>query len=213
MKWFSGFVLFISLGLSSSTSFCPDYEDISPCSCERDAAYRNTNMYCNDATSESEIEDAFLASFPEKDLTKFYIINNHDIEGLTHSLFNGVTFETIDLLNNNLAHIDATFFVGQEERLTQIFATENSLGNEGFPYSALPSLRNVYLLDLRENGITSLPVPIPPNNLTKIYYHTNDIETIEEGTFENCQILDYLILYDNSMKSISPGKNFLLNIY
>ena len=93
MEWFSSFVLLISLGLSSCTFTCPDPEDILPCTCTYNENYRDTYIYCDDATSESEIEEAFLAPFPVKDLYRFFLRDNEDIRELTHSLFNGVTFE------------------------------------------------------------------------------------------------------------------------
>ena len=111
----------------------------------------------------------------------------------------------ISLDRNELVYINETFFEGQEERLTHISADDNKLRNEGFPYSALEKLPNVYYLSLETNGITDLPVPIPPNNLTSMYYYDNFIDTIEEGTFQNCKELRYLYLFENSIRSLPPG--------
>ena len=97
-----------------------------------------------------------------------------------------------------------------KESLTKIYASSNRLGNEGFPYSVLPSLPNLYYLALKSNGITSLPVTIPSNNLTYLYYNENFIDILEEGTFQKCKELKYLCLKYNSITSISPGENLLL---
>ena len=68
MKLFGCFALFITLGFCSCTFSCPDPEDILPCTCSHNVGYGTTYIDCDDATSESEIEDAFLAPFPVKDL-------------------------------------------------------------------------------------------------------------------------------------------------
>ena len=213
MKWFSCFVLCISLGLSSCTLSCPDPGDILPCTCTHHEGFDQTYIYCEDATDESEIEEAFLASFPVNDLYLFNLRNNHDIRVLTHSLFNGVTFNRMVLDQNDIIHINETFFEGQKETLRQIFAYKNRFGNEGFPYSVLPSLPNLDLLHLDRNGISSLPDPIPPNKITSMNYADNFIDTFEEGTFQNCKELKFLYLSYNSIRSIPPGKELYLKYF
>ena len=209
---FCSFILLISLGFSSSTLFCPDRHEISPCTCVHDTSNENNYIYCDDAKSESDIEDAFLVPFPIKDLYQFIFNINEDIRELTHYLFNGATFLYITIQANDLVKINETFFEGQGETLLEIEANDNRLGNEGFPYSALSSLPYVSYLRLDGNGISSLPVPIPSNNVKHLDYNYNVINTIEEGTFQNCKELVTLDLYFNAFQSLSPGKNNFLYV-
>ena len=197
-------VLFIKF--SDSSIFCPDSEDIQPCYCIQDT-FAGTVIRCDGSMELSEIETAFRANFPFKDLDEFYLTNNRIITELSTSFFNNVTFEAIYILNNDLLfQIDEAFFEGQEATLLQLTLNGNKIGNNGFPYSILPNLPYLFMLDLESNDISNLPVLIPFNNITELHYENNAISSIEQETFSNCKKLRHLHLTSNVISTIEIGK-------
>ena len=140
-------------------------------------------------------------------MDEFSITNNKVLRELSGPFFNDITFTSITIeYNDNLFYLNETFFGGQEETLRSLIIHKNVLGNNGFPYSVLPSLPYLSYLELSENGISTLPV-LPSNKLIELRYGYNAIEALNEGTFVNCEALKNLYFSVNSISSITPGKS------
>ena len=154
---------------------------------------------------ESEIENVFKASFHFQGLNAFYITNNNIIQELTHYIFNGVTFNFIYMENTTLRNIDDTFFTGLGQTLNQLYLDGNQL--ETFPYSVLPTLPRLNYLNLSSNAISSIPSPIPQNNITTLCFEKNQVAILEKDTFSNCKELTDLYLEQNVISTIVPGTN------
>ena len=200
-----GFMVFLLFKFGDSSSLCPNPEDIEPCYCFIDETF-GTEIICDGNLLESEIEAVFQATFPVKELYDFIIRNNELITELNLPIFNGITFESIKIYNNdNLIHINSTFFNGQENTLRILYLPRNKLDSDGFPYLVLPNVPNLISLNLESNDISSLPVPIPMNNITDLDYQNNRIKEIKQGTFESCKALTDLELSNNVIANIEKG--------
>ena len=198
------FLTFFLLKLGNSSPTCPDAADILPCTCTYNANV-GTDIICNGDILESQIETAFEAFFPLKDLDEFHLKNNRYIRELTLPVFNDITFTSINIYHTEIVKINDTFFDGQQNTLVHLYMFDNRLGNSGFPYEVLPNLTNLVFLNMTSNHISELPSSIPPNNLQFLQYQDNTIDVIEDGTFGNCQSLTELHLSSNSIKEIVPG--------
>ena len=203
MKCFA-FVMLLLFQLGDSSPTCPNSEDILPCECSYNKEI-GTQIMCDGRILESELETVFQATFPIKKLDQFILRNNDFIPELSLPIFNDITFKKMQIADNKLFHINETFFDGQENSLTELRVDRNKLNSEGFPYSVLPNLENLLSLNLNSNYISSLPVSIPPNNITELYYQYNAINEIKQGTFENCNSLTTLDLSNNLIATLDKG--------
>ena len=207
MKCF-GFVMLLLFKFGDSSSTCPDSNEIFPCECSY-SEFLGSQITCTGDILESDIENVFQATFPVKNFDFFVIDRNDIITGLSFTIVNGITFNTIEIHDNQyLTHIDESFFVGQGESLTNLYVNKNKLGSEGFPYSVLPNLPYLDKLDLTWNRISSLPEPIPANIITTMAYQYNIINRIKQATFVNCNALKSLDLTYNSMETLDKGNNY-----
>ena len=174
MKFNGVFIIVLLIEFCNSSSvYCPNSEDIKPCKCSNHEDL--LEMLCDgQLVTETTIEDAFQANFPIKEFDEFYMRFNRFINAFNKPLFNGVTFKRIYIYDNeNLFYFNGSFFEGQENTLEELHLSQNQLGNNGFPYAMLPEFPYLNYLDLRENGINTLPIPIPSNNLATLYYENN----------------------------------------
>ena len=208
MKCVQLFICLLYVNLSVSSIFCPNPEDISPCTCEHDYDNVKTNINCSNATQESEIVAAFQASFPVKELDTFYIQNNQHLTELTQSTFNDITFYYFYLNNNQLESINGDFFDGMEHTLRSVNLENNSITSSGFPFYILPNMFSLQYLHLDFNAISILPAPIEVNVLLTVNLNSNSIISLSEGTFSLSSSMQLLHLESNRITNIDPGKSF-----
>ena len=112
-------IIFLScvLVFCSGTELCPSASEISPCTCNYDADLDRVNIYCEEALRETDISHAFSAEFPRNDLYGFFMVGNRFVNYLTQPVFNGKTFQYMNISDSILYTIDESVFQGQEDTL------------------------------------------------------------------------------------------------
>ena len=185
--------------------YCPNPNDILPCTCYYNDVNGHIHMNCSEAERESDIEQAFQVPFPITTMDGFYFTNNKFIPEFTHEVFNGVTFDHMYMENSVLVRIATEFFTSQSNSLHYLYLQGNRLGDDGLSADMLSTLRSLKVLFLDHNGIGSIIYNYPDNNLVYLSLKFNAIEAIETNRFAGCHSVTTLLLNDNRLHTLTKG--------
>ena len=164
------------IGRSSDESFCPTPEDILPCTCYYQ--YERIFFVCQDVTSD-ELFNVFQQEFPLKELFLLSVELSFEPMVLNFST-NGISFEQIYFDDTDVLEIHNEFFESSTDTLTTIGINNAKLNANGFPFSILPSLTQLWCIELTNAGLSQLE-KISSATIDDIHIAGNDIDTIEPG--------------------------------
>ncbi|CAG0890031.1 unnamed protein product [Darwinula stevensoni] len=195
------FILFHSVPWTSGQNLCPDPDDILPCICIPIASLGSAEVECDDATSSDDIYFAFNdATWPVKNLTKFSLMYNDDVRVLPGGVFGDTTFDTINLAVTSVSRVDPAALLASKDRLLSLVIDGSPLRE--FPWEILPQLANLKKLDLRDIGLTTLPL-LQSDSLEEFSVSSNEIDHLEAGW--SLPNLRRLYLSSNPIRDVPAG--------
>ncbi|CAL4094016.1 unnamed protein product, partial [Meganyctiphanes norvegica] len=105
--------------------YCPDAEDIAPCVCIQDSVSNAVALDCSSVENEEQLKQIFKADFPFKNFHKFYLLFNNNIKVLEAGVFNGISFEQIDIKYTDLEVVELQALDSSYETATEMRLYEN----------------------------------------------------------------------------------------
>ncbi|CAL4094804.1 unnamed protein product [Meganyctiphanes norvegica] len=184
---------------------CLDAEDISPCVCTYYSASNAMDLECSTVEREKQLKQIFKADFPFKNFREFHIQGNNNLKVLEAGIFNGISFESINICNNNLEVIESQAFDSCYEVATAIFLKANRITS--FPFDELSRFSKLSHFDIFSNSLSVIPANAF-NGLTALdYLDISDNYAKIVGTFQDLPSLHIIDLGYNDI-SIVPA-NFI----
>jgi len=160
---------------------CPYATDITPCECFIDV-YEQIIVDCSLAESDDQMKGIFQKVWPVKNLHRFQILNNANLEIFDYDL-NGINFEKIHFENlPNMINITRDFFLDSAETVTEVRLLENNL--ETFPFGDLSDFTYLHLLYIMDSNLFDIP-SLNSNSLLELSLSGARITDIPEGKVKN----------------------------
>ncbi|CAL4094802.1 unnamed protein product [Meganyctiphanes norvegica] len=128
---------------------CPDAEDIAPCVCTYYNESNTMALDCSAVESEEQLKQIFKADFPLKNFREFYFQGNNNLKVLEAGIFNGISFEIINIGNNDLEVIESQALDSCYEVVTDIFLKANRI--TFFPFDELSHFSKLSNFDIDSN--------------------------------------------------------------
>ncbi|CAL4108248.1 unnamed protein product [Meganyctiphanes norvegica] len=214
---------------------CPDAEDIAPCVCTYDTVSNAMDLNCSAVENEEQLKQIFKADFPFKNFRKFHIEHNNNLKVLEAGVFNGISFEEIQISFTDLEVVELQALDSCYETTTELYLYYNKITS--FPFDELSQFSKLRDFDISNNllsvipadafhGLTALEyLDIGANNadivgtfqdlpnLLRIYLDSNNITTTIPAQFikTGSSHLSYINLYNNNIVSIEPGAFDIVN--
>ncbi|CAL4153242.1 unnamed protein product, partial [Meganyctiphanes norvegica] len=207
---------------------CPDAEDIFPCVCTYYSASNTLDLECSSVESEEQLKQIFKADFPFKNFREFKVQGNNNLKVLEAGIFNGISFERIDIGNNNLEIIELQALDSCYEVTTAIFLKSNRITS--FPFDELSHFSQLNHFDIGRNslsviptdafnGLTALDYLDISNNYAKIVGAFQDLPNLQtiDLSYNNVTAvpvnfiktgssdLTYIYMWGNNISSVEPG--------
>lgn len=158
------------------------------------------------ATTEEEIEQAFQADFPTKNLSIFSILDNQQVRVFTKNVFGNVSFEQHQIQRTNLNYIDPTFFESSYETLTILSYISCSFDHLGFPFDNLYKFTSLSEIIMNSNEKLEFLPKIECPLLNTLKLNDNNISRIEDLCFKNSPNLVVIDLSSNALTEIKSSK-------
>ncbi|CAL4079126.1 unnamed protein product [Meganyctiphanes norvegica] len=207
---------------------CPDAEDIAPCVCTYHIEDNAMDLNCSAVESEEQLKQIFKADFPFKIFKKIVIYGNDNIKVLEAGVFNGISFERIDIEHNHLEVIELQALDSCYETATEIDLYFNKITS--FPFVELSHCSNLSHFDISDNALSMIPADafnglaaletlILGGNSAKIvgtfqdlsklrgiFLGYNDLTSVPTNFIKTgSPDLGYIGLNDNNIVSVEPG--------
>ncbi|CAL4162530.1 unnamed protein product [Meganyctiphanes norvegica] len=179
---------------------CPDAEDIAPCTCTYNSVSNAIDLNCSAVESEEQLKQIFKADFPFKNFREFRIEDNNNIKVLEAAVFNGISFEKINIEHNHLEVIELQALNSCYETATVISLKSNNITS--FPFDELSQFSKLSYLYIRENSLSMIPADAF-HGLTALEYldiSGNHADIV--GTFQDLPNLRYIELSSNALTTI-----------
>ena len=145
---------------SNSDNPCPNATAIAPCVCLQDATDSDAyNIDCSNAQNNGDLERAFKADFPQKNLNMF-LIAQIDPSKITEigDILNGVTFTKIHLQAETIEKLSQKFLLDCANTLNTIGIFRSKMNSTGFPFEVLPQLTSLIDLYVTDTpALTEIP--------------------------------------------------------
>ncbi|CAG0900155.1 unnamed protein product [Darwinula stevensoni] len=156
---------------------CPEPQYISPCTCSDFEESENGTVDCSDAETTASIFDTFNnASWSSTELMKFRLSESKAVLDLSHGIFGNITFQRIYTYKTTIRTIHPSTLNSSRERLQSLNIWNSRL--EDFPFTVLPELTNLKILDLHGNALKTVP-PLESESLKELYLYDNQIATFQ----------------------------------
>ncbi|CAL4175996.1 unnamed protein product [Meganyctiphanes norvegica] len=207
---------------------CPDAADISPCVCRYDSEVNSMDFECSTVESEDQLKQIFKADFPSKHFNRFVLRFNDNIKVLEAGVFNGISFEKINITQSKLEVVELHALDSCYETATEIVLWANKITS--FPFDELSHFSKLRYFDISGNSLSVIPadafegltaleiIAIIGNNasivgkfqdlpnLQVIYLDINDIITIPSKFIQtgSSDLRDIYLNY-NKIVSVEPG--------
>ncbi|CAL4208524.1 unnamed protein product [Meganyctiphanes norvegica] len=179
---------------------CPDDEDIAPCVCRYDSWANAIDLECSAVESEEQLKQIFKADFPLKNFRKFFVEKNDNIKVLEVGVFNGISFEVIDIINSHLEVIELNALDSCYETVTMIHLVGNKVTS--FPFDELSYFSKLRTFDVSGNSLSMIPADAF-NGLTALWHLDLSGNTPNiVGTFQDLPNLRDIDLSDNVLTTI-----------
>ncbi|CAL4163146.1 unnamed protein product [Meganyctiphanes norvegica] len=183
---------------------CPDAEDIAPCVCTYDIVSSAMDLNCSAVENEEELKQIFKADFPVKKFKQFLIHYNFNIKVLEAGIFNGISFEMIDIYTTDLEVVELHALNSCYETATEI----NLYGNKitSFPFDEVSQFSKLGHFDISCNYLSVIPADAF-HGLTALEYidiSTNDADIV--GTFQDLPNLRDIWLGDLNITTTIPAQ-------
>ncbi|CAG0896805.1 unnamed protein product [Darwinula stevensoni] len=161
---------------------CPEPQYISPCTCSDFEESENGTVDCSDAETTASIFDTFNnASWSSTELMKFRLSESKAVLDLSHGIFGNITFQRIYSYKTTIRTIHPSTLNSSRERLQSLNIWNSRL--EDFPFTVLPELTNLKILDLHGNALKTVP-PLESESLKELYLPlaiARSSDKVEEG--------------------------------
>ncbi|XP_076238436.1 uncharacterized protein LOC143181732 isoform X2 [Calliopsis andreniformis] len=168
--------LMSGLGLAQTSQSCPQYSDISPCSCTLKKS--GLDIVC-EFTDLSHISKAMSVLKGKSNPVIFYLrLRHNSLPKLQRYVFLGLDIRHLTIHNSSLAVLEESSLSSIGTGLTQLDLSQNGL--RSVPSVALRDLHHLLILNLNRNQITA----------------------IHGKAFEGLDTLEILSLYENKISSI-----------
>ncbi|CAL4237694.1 unnamed protein product [Meganyctiphanes norvegica] len=131
---------------------CPNAEDIAPCVCTYDSEDTTMSLNCSAVESEDQLRQIFKSYFPFKNYRSFYIKNNNNIKVLESGVFNGISFERIDITYSNLEVIELHALDCCYETASEINVEVNRITS--FPFHELSIFSKLSNFNIGYNSVS-----------------------------------------------------------
>ncbi|CAL4163144.1 unnamed protein product [Meganyctiphanes norvegica] len=213
---------------------CPYAEDIAPCVCTHDSASNAMDLVCSSVESEEQLKQIFKADFPSKNFHQFQLHDNNNIKVLEAGVFNGVSFEIINIYYTDLEVVELQALDSCYETATELRLYDNKITS--FPFDELSQFSKLSFFDIHSNSLSVIPADafqgLTALEYLDITYNSADIV----GTFQDLPNLQaiflmnmgltnipahfiktgsshliYIGLYDNNIVSVEPDAFDILN--
>ncbi|CAL4067996.1 unnamed protein product [Meganyctiphanes norvegica] len=211
---------------------CPDAEDIDPCVCTYTSEDNAMDLDCSAVESEDQLKQIFKAYFPVKKFVSFSMYENSNIKVLEAGVFNGISFERIEIQFSHLEVIELQALDSCYETAWNIDVCCNMITS--FPFDELSHFPKLRYFDIRSNSLSMIPadafngltaletLSLDHNdanivgtfkdlpNLREINLANNDF-SLTNNTIPTNYIntgssdLSYIYLYNNNIVSVEPG--------
>ena len=187
---------------------CPQKDDIKPCICSKSGGGLDAqiDIDCSFIESNEELQRIFTADFPTKRLNKFSLRNSNKVTKLISGVFQSISFEIIEIEQEDaFGLIEPLALTGSIFTLQHLRVVYTRISENTFPFSMIGEFRNLKILELYGNYITSIP-KIESFSLEELSLNDNRITTIPSNTFNMVPFLQYLYISGNAINYIIPGK-------
>ncbi|CAL4126386.1 unnamed protein product [Meganyctiphanes norvegica] len=134
---------------------CPDAEDIAPCVCTYHKEDNVMDLWCSSVDSEDQLKQIFKADFPFKNFREFRIQENNNLTVLEAGVFNGISFEIINIIYNKLEIIELQALDSCYETATEIYLYYNNITS--FPFDELSHFSKLSRFDISDNHLSMIP--------------------------------------------------------
>ncbi|CAL4109546.1 unnamed protein product [Meganyctiphanes norvegica] len=134
---------------------CPNAEDIAPCVCTYVSEDNVMDLDCSAVESEDQLKQIFKSYFPFKNFNSFYIQNNTNIKLLEAGVFNGISFERIDITYTNLEVIELQALDSCYETAWYIYVYNNRITS--FPFHELSNFTKLSYIGIICNPLSMIP--------------------------------------------------------
>ncbi|CAL4250540.1 unnamed protein product [Meganyctiphanes norvegica] len=134
---------------------CPDAEDIAPCVCSYESVSNFMDLDCSAVESEEQLKQIFTANFPCKNFNQFVIIFNNNLKVLEAGVFNGISFEIINIEWNNLEVIELKALDSCYETATKLNFYFNKITS--FPFIELSQFSKLRDFVISVNSLDVIP--------------------------------------------------------
>ncbi|CAL4073745.1 unnamed protein product [Meganyctiphanes norvegica] len=179
---------------------CPDAEDIAPCVCTYDTVSNAMDLDCSSLRSEEQLKQIFKADFPFKNFNKFLLIYNFNIKVLEAGVFNGVSFEIINIYNSDLEVVELQALDSCYETATELRLYGNNITS--FPFDELSQFSKLRDFDIRHNSLSVIPADAfhGLTALGVLYINGNNADIV--GTFQDLPNLQDIHLESTGLTTI-----------
>ena len=138
---------------------CPsDGGAIAPCICTEDILGRLI-LECRSLDSEEQLGEVFLQEFPDKAFYNLYIDQSPGIRTLTDNLFNGATFQILEIYGTSLELIAENALVDSLDILERIIIKESLLDETSFLFSNLSTYTALVVLTIDDSNVAVTQLP------------------------------------------------------
>ncbi|CAL4063718.1 unnamed protein product [Meganyctiphanes norvegica] len=158
------------------------------------------NLKCSAVESEEQLKQIFKADFPFKNFYQFNLDLNANIKVLEAGVFNGVSFEIIDLSLNSLEVIESQALDSCYETATEIHLYFNKITS--FPFDEVSLFSKLRYFDISYNSLSVIPADAfhGLTALEGLYMRVNHADIV--GTFQDLPNLVEIDLSYNAITTI-----------
>lgn len=184
---------------------CPAANLISPCKCKE--VMQGRVIDCGSATSSGDLVKAFSNDLGNNDFHFFEMIKlsgSSSVADLPANVFGGKTFHWLWIGPSDIATVDEKAFSGLEATMLELLMGDCPKLTS-FPFGALAPYILLSTINLKNNGLTSMPVVAAAPELAHIELEGGKIATITPNAFKDVPRLAKVDLNRNPLTAIQDN--------
>lgn len=188
----------------STAVSCPVEDDIQPCVCTTTPDGSSLDMDCSEVIDETQLEEVFMANFPNSSFRMLTIYQNKNLKVLRDGAFGNISFEEIRISDGVLTEVQEEALSGSASRALTLVFNMNNITT--FPFTTLINFPRLLSLDLRANNLQGFPLIIS-GSLQVLYLSLNPLGDLPVDAFGGTPSLTDLHLPNTELEQILPGEH------
>ncbi|CAL4118984.1 unnamed protein product [Meganyctiphanes norvegica] len=197
---------------------CPDSEDNAPCVCTYDIDSEDNTMDldCSAVESQEQVKQILKADFPFKNFGQFDLTYNYNnITVLESGVFNGVSFEIINIYYTDLEVVELKALNSWYETATKLNLFNNKITS--FPFDELSQFSKLRYFSISGNSLGMVPADAFHGLTALEYLGVSDNYANFVGTFQDLPNLRDIDMFSNALTTVSAnfiktGSSYLMHI-